>query len=408
MTLEAQLAQFIEKKLPFHPQWLPSSACLVGGAVRDALLNRHRDYLDLDFVLQEEAVQIARQIAHHYKRGFVVLDEVRQIARVIFPEGTVDFAQQEGESLEKDLKRRDFTINAIAYNPNHHTLIDPLHGLEDLDKGILRMVSAQNLAEDPLRLLRAYRQATQLHFTIEEATRETINHLSPLIAQVAAERVQSELNYLLKNPQGITGLKAAWEDKLLQPWLPDIQGKNLENFPKLDKFYDKLKAEILLKNSPLDSLFLSKLCLLLAPYPEQAQAQLIHLKYSRSEVRTLTKIIGYLEKFNQTTDKLSLRDKYFLFVNLKETFPILALSALALGIAESEMITLVNHYKNPQDLLAHAHPLVTGNDLIQSLNLKPSPLIGQLLTDLQIARIEGKIHTPQEAIDLAAILLQNR
>ena len=103
---------------PFSLNWLPPSACLVGGTVRDALLDRPSDYLDLDFVLPTSAVETAQAIARHYRAGFVLLDADRQIARVVFEQGTADFAQQVGASLDADLRRRDFTINAIAYNPH--------------------------------------------------------------------------------------------------------------------------------------------------------------------------------------------------------------------------------------------------------------------------------------------------
>ena len=70
--------------LPFDADILPTSACLVGGAVRDALLHRERSYLDLDFVVVANAIEIARKIANDYQAGFVVLDESREIARVVF------------------------------------------------------------------------------------------------------------------------------------------------------------------------------------------------------------------------------------------------------------------------------------------------------------------------------------
>ncbi|NES84105.1 MAG: CCA tRNA nucleotidyltransferase, partial [Moorea sp. SIO2B7] len=212
------LAPLSPQNWPFSLDWLPSSAYLVGGAVRDALLNR-QEYLDLDFVLPTEAVETARRIANHYQVGFVVLDEQRQIARVVFAQGTVDFALQEGDSLETDLQRRDFTVNAIAYNPHTENLIDPLQGLVDLNTGVMRMISKANLEDDPLRLLRAYRQAAQLNFTIEPHTRSTIRNLAPLLDKVAAERVQTELGYLLANSQGSKWLIAAWEDGLLPVWL---------------------------------------------------------------------------------------------------------------------------------------------------------------------------------------------
>jgi tRNA nucleotidyltransferase (CCA-adding enzyme) len=152
---------------PFSWELLPRPAYMVGGAVRDAILGRSREYLDLDFVIPSDAVKVARAIARHYQAGFVLLDPVRRIARVVFPQATADFAQQEGNSVETDLHRRDFTINAIAYNPHTQEIIDPLNGYADLQAGLLRMVSPANLEDDPLRLLRAYRQAAQLGFTID-------------------------------------------------------------------------------------------------------------------------------------------------------------------------------------------------------------------------------------------------
>jgi tRNA nucleotidyltransferase (CCA-adding enzyme) len=144
---------------PFSLELLPKTAYMVGGAVRDAMLGRTREYLDLDFVLPCDAVKVARKIANHYKAGFVLLDPQRQIARVVFPQATVDFAQQSGESVETDLHRRDFTVNAIAYNPHTQEIIDPLQGRADLERRLLRMISPANLQDDPLRLMRAYRQA---------------------------------------------------------------------------------------------------------------------------------------------------------------------------------------------------------------------------------------------------------
>ena len=226
---------------PFSLDWLPKSACLVGGTVRDALLGRSSDYLDLDFVLPEQAVDTAKAIARHHGAGFVLLDAERQIARVVFEQGTADFAQQVGESLEIDLQRRDFTVNAIAYNPHTNELIDPLQGYLDLQKGLLRMVSATNLQEDPLRLLRAYRQAAQLGFELEAETRLTIRQFAPLLKQIAAERVQSELGYLLSTPNGTPWLTAAWADKLLQDWFPHATAAGLAQVAEIDRATHRLQ-----------------------------------------------------------------------------------------------------------------------------------------------------------------------
>lgn len=165
---------------PFPIHELPAHTYLVGGSVRDALMGRRRDYLDLDFVLAEGAVETASTIAGLHHAGFTVLDAERQIARVVFDHATADFALQEGETLAIDLFRRDFTINAIAYDPHNGQLIDPVHGCADLQRGIVRMIARNNLRDDPLRLLRAYRQAAQLEFTLEPSTQEAIRELAPI------------------------------------------------------------------------------------------------------------------------------------------------------------------------------------------------------------------------------------
>ncbi|MFM7577235.1 MAG: CCA tRNA nucleotidyltransferase, partial [Microcystaceae cyanobacterium] len=77
----------LRQQLPFDLAWLPRQAYLVGGAVRDQVLGRRRDYLDWDFVVPDHAITTARAIAEHYGAGFVVLDKTREIARVVFPQG---------------------------------------------------------------------------------------------------------------------------------------------------------------------------------------------------------------------------------------------------------------------------------------------------------------------------------
>ncbi|MFM6282231.1 MAG: CCA tRNA nucleotidyltransferase, partial [Dolichospermum sp.] len=203
MTISALVTSRLSpENWPFSLEYLPQPVYMVGGAVRDGILGRIREYMDLDFIIPLNAVQVAKKIAQRYQAGFVLLDAERQIARVVFPRATVDFAQQEGESLITDLYRRDFTINAIAFNPHTQEIIDPFTGSKDIESGILRMISPVNLQNDPLRLMRAYRQAAQLDFTIEPVTQDTIRRFATSINQVAAERVRVEIGYLLVSGQG--------------------------------------------------------------------------------------------------------------------------------------------------------------------------------------------------------------
>ena len=382
---------------------LPASAYLIGGSVRDALLQRHKTPLDLDFVLPEKAIATARKVANLYHGGFVVLDEAREIARVVFPQGTLDLARQEGISLEADLARRDFTINAIAYNIHSEKLIDPIAGLQDLQQGMLRMVDPKNLEDDPLRLLRAYRQAAQLNFTIEANTRSAIKQRVALLQTVAAERVQAELNYIFTAPGGNKWLAEAIADGLLEFWLPHAQRIDRQ---QLEAVAEGIEFCFQSDLNHSDLVILAKLSALVATEPAIALAELTQLKYARAQIEAVTKTVKYLPQLQQLTKQMSLREQYFWFLKVKDIFPILIARAIATEVSSTIINPLIQRYLDPADLVAYPRCLVTGNDLIRELNLKPSPVIGKLLTEIQLAQIESKIVTPQQAIDYANSMLK--
>lgn len=401
VSLSLFLPQF-----PCDLDLLPTSAYLVGGAVRDALLGRKGTYLDLDFVVPEQSVETARKIANHYQAGFVVLDEARQIARVVFPEGTLDFALQEGATLERDLHRRDFTINAIAYNLHQEKAIDPLKGIADLQRGIIRMVSPQNLQDDPLRLLRAYRQAAQLGFSIDRDTREQIRILAPLIEKVAAERVQSEFNYILAHDVENKWLQLAWEDGLVTPWFPTVNRARMAEVKMAEAKAQYLKDKWLNMARECPELpELAKLATLVTCKPEIAELELERLKYSRSHIRSVVATVKLLLQLQDLSAPMSLREQYFFFLEAKKVFPILAVRAMTVGIDTRILMPLIERYADKNDLIVHPQPLLTGKDLITELQLKSSPIIGHLLTEIQIARIEGKISDRESALKFAKNLL---
>ncbi|MCU0545454.1 MAG: CCA tRNA nucleotidyltransferase [Oscillatoriaceae cyanobacterium Prado104] len=402
---------------PFDRELLKPPAYLVGGAVRDALLGRRSDYFDLDFVMLARAVKAARKIADLTKSGFVLLDAERQIARVVFAGGTVDFAQAEGGSLEADLQRRDFRINAIACDPFTGEIIDPLDGQTDLRMRLLRMVSRQNLEDDPLRLLRAYRQAAQLDFAIEPETLSAIKELAPLLSRVAVERVRAELSYLLNNNNGVPWICRGWEDGLFSIWFKtagdrfhilteiDASAVNLAAiYPDLASEFARWIRDTI--KTPL--LSVAKLAILANPDPGIAETELMNLKYSNAEIKGAIELIKYLPKLQATpTSAMSLREQYFMFRDVGTVFPALAVLALAAGIAIEEISPLIDRYLDAGDIVAHPTQLVSGTELMEYLNLPRSPRIGQLLLEIQLARVEGKISTREEALQLAAESIEN-
>ncbi|MGD1712372.1 CCA tRNA nucleotidyltransferase [Dapis sp. BLCC M172] len=403
---------------PFDGRMLPQPVYLVGGSVRDALLKRKREYLDLDFIILEQAVSIARNIAKEYQAGFVVLDAERKIARVVFKGTTVDFAEIEGDSLEEDLWRRDFTINAIAYNPFTDELIDLFNALKDLQEGIIRMVKSANLKEDPLRLLRAYRQAAQLGFIISPETETTIREFAPLLTQVAVERVQTELGYLLSHPQGMIWIEKAWKNGLLSDYFPaaieNLEiGKKVEIVvEQLEKNWSNLKVELatgVRETVKTSLLAIAKLAILVNPHPQKAEVELMRLKYSNAEIRSTISVIKGLAKLSEVEiPQMSVREQYFFFQEIGKNFPALAVVAVAKGISLEEINCLIERYIKPDDPVAHPIALLNGNDLITALKLPKSPIVGQLLKEILIARAEEKIFTKAEAIKLAENLIQVR
>jgi tRNA nucleotidyltransferase (CCA-adding enzyme) len=401
--------QFLEN-LPFDLDLLPKPVYVVGGAVRDGLMGRVRAELDLDLVVPVGAVAVARQLAATYQAGFVLLDAERQIARVVFPGMTVDIAQQEGDSITRDLARRDYTLNAIAYDLQTGVLIDPLNGSQDIQQRTIRMVSRDNLIDDPLRLLRAYRQGAQLNFTIESTTRQAIRELADLATTVAAERVLAELRYLLQTPQSSQWLAAVMTDGVLTGWLnapvrEDLAARLGEidrsiatiqtNYPALDRELNQpLRDTIAISRGGM-----SKLTAILSPDLQVATAQMLRLTLSSVEIQVVTTAITYLPQLLR--GELSLTEQYFWFLAVGNNFPLLIILAIAAGVKIDELGDLIDRYLDPHDQVAHPTALVSGHDLMSGLQLKPSPKIGKLLTEIQLGRIRGEVVTPTDAIEFA-------
>lgn len=178
-----------------------TEAYVVGGYVRDTLLARKS--ADMDIAVRGDALGIARQVAGQLYGRFVLLDEPTHTARVVFPrpDGAVcvDFSGFE-ESIESDLSRRDFTIDAMAVDASKWTggrvpdsVIDPFGGRSDMASRRIRAVREEVFREDPARLLRGVRLAGEFDFGIEEGTRALMARDAALVSGVAGERARDEL-----------------------------------------------------------------------------------------------------------------------------------------------------------------------------------------------------------------------
>ncbi len=201
---------------------------LVGGAVRDLLLGR-TNIVDLDFAVPGDGLAVARQVADALHAAYYPLDVERATGRVVCdqPEPPykiyLDFASFRGRDLTADLLDRDFTINAIALSLTQPPrLIDPANGQADLAAAQLKSVTPLAFQHDPVRVIRAVRQAADFNFAIDPATAAAIRRDAGLLPRVSAERQRDELLKLLNTPTPGRAVDRLHQLNVLPALLPEV------------------------------------------------------------------------------------------------------------------------------------------------------------------------------------------
>lgn len=216
--LLARISRFLDKK--------GVNSYIVGGFVRDTLLGRETG--DIDIAVEADALATASDAAAALNGKYVPLDAENGVGRVVLP-GTpwqIDFSALQGD-IRQDLGRRDFTIDAMAWELNkafnEANLIDPFHGREDLERRTVRAISDGVFESDAVRLLRAVRLAAELGFDIEETTESLIRRDHNLVVKVPGERSREELLHLLALPGA--GRRLAYLDEmgLLTGLIPELE-----------------------------------------------------------------------------------------------------------------------------------------------------------------------------------------
>ena len=214
-------------------------AYVIGGFVRDILLNRPSK--DIDIVVVGSGVDFARKVAQRLRARKVTYFKNFGTAQLKHNEWDIEFVGARKESyrldsrkpivengsLEDDQKRRDFTMNALAIGLNKRNfgeLIDPFNGLQDLKSKTIRtpLDPATTFSDDPLRMLRAIRFATQLNFDIELKTLDAIREMSSRITIVSIERVVDEINKMMASPRPSVGWLLLEQTGLLQHIFPEL------------------------------------------------------------------------------------------------------------------------------------------------------------------------------------------
>jgi poly(A) polymerase len=210
----------------------------IGGFVRDTFL--HRPSKDIDIVVIGNGIAFAERVAKKLKVKLAVYKNFGT-ASLKYNEFEVEFVGARKESyrtdsrkpivengtLEDDQKRRDFTINALAISLHPDTfgeLLDPFNGLADLENKLIRtpLNPAETFSDDPLRMMRAMRFATQLNFKIDEPAVATIKDLTERIKIISQERITDELNKIILSPKPSIGFNYLFDTGLLQKIFPQM------------------------------------------------------------------------------------------------------------------------------------------------------------------------------------------
>ncbi len=222
---------------------------LVGGTVRELLLGQ--EIHDLDLAVSHQTLDLAATLAATLGGTFVLLDEQERSARVVREGQELDLTEFRAEDLAGDLRKRDFTVNAMAidlesiFQNETPPVIDPWGGREDLAAGRLQLLAEENFLKDPLRLLRAFRFAASHGFTLTAEVQEVVRRYGGALADVAGERIHQELFRLLEAPRAYAVLRQMEELNFLSRMLPELaemKGVVQKGYHHLDVFDHSLQA----------------------------------------------------------------------------------------------------------------------------------------------------------------------
>lgn len=366
-------------------------AYFVGGSVRDAILGRPIHDVDIaTSSYPEETKQIFRRTVDvGIEHGTVLVldgDNEYEVTTFRTEDVYVDFRRPSQvsfvRSLEEDLKRRDFTVNAFALDEDAQ-IIDKFDGLSDLQQKTLRAVGvpAERFGEDALRIMRGFRFAATLDFAIEEATFQAMVKTAPLLEKISVERIFIEFDKLLQAPFWRKGLEAMIEAKAYR-YLPDMGTKGAE----LQAFLEVFQSETVFATS------------------EQAWASLLislGISDSRAFCRKWKTSNDFQKQVSQLVACWKWREKQAYTKQIcyqygRENLVLVEQLRAAQGLAvDFERIEALH-----QSLTIHSKQdiVVNGATLMAECGLKPGPHLGQLLTKIEEAIVAGELANDKGAI----------
>ena len=330
---------------------------------------------------------------------------------------------------ENDVKRRDFTINGLLYDPLHNEILDYVGGQKDISQGIIRTIGnpVERFTEDKLRMIRAARFACRFNFPIHEDTRQAITQLARNIHVVSAERIREELEKILTGTNPHIGIKLLDELHLLPEVLPEVSGmkgvRQPENFhPEGDVFVHTLLCLSKMQN-PSWTLAMGALLHDIGKTITFEESDRIRFNlHEKVGADMAAKICDRLKTSNAEKDRivwLVLKHLYFkdaqkmrlsklkrLFA--EEGYPELAELCRIDALASSGVLSDYYYCHEMFSKLTREEikpkPLITGHDLID-MGLKPGPVFKDILTKIEDEQLESNLNTKEAAIEKVKTLI---
>lgn len=355
---------------------------LVGGYVRDAM--RGIRSKDLDFVVRGNARRLVEKVFQE-TGGSIVEFKKAGMTRLVARDSTLDFSELIG-NIEDDLRKRDFTVNAIAWSVKDG-LIDPLNGADDIKKKTIRAVSEENFIDDPLRLLRAYRFAGEFDWKINVKTRGNIRKLKDLIRLSASERITLEFFKLMDSDNCLNALKLAFEDGLLHEILSfdaSLLSNNLKALTRLDSFVKNLHEEYGIAFNKPFSQGLSYLGLIrMEQILYGSDLKKGKLMLSSAILRRIKVTTGLLRDYSE--NKNAYKSRIFdMFSEAGE-----AVIDIAILLRSRRLVREGERFRNIK-------PVMPAEDIIRITQAR-GPKIGELINEMRKAQFLGKIRNENDA-----------
>ena len=406
-------------------------AYFAGGAVRDLLLEKSISEIDIATSASPQEIEqlfpktipvgkqfgviVVVQDTNHYEvttfRKEANYVDGRHPTRVSFTDA------------RHDVERRDFTVNALFYNPFTEEVIDYLKGREDLERKLIRTVGPpqSRFQEDKLRLLRALRFACQLDFEIEQQTYQQVKEHASQLTQVSWERIRDEVLKILTGPDPSRGLKLMSDSGILEVILPEIaamQGVQQppQFHPEGDVFVhtclmfelsqersETLALEILLHDVGKPPTFIIKERIRFDGHADlgakMAEEICRRLRISNQQIEEVVDVVKdhlrfiHVQEMRESTLKRFLRKP-----NFSDHLELHRLDSLASHGNLSSYHFCQEKLEELSQEAMRPKPLINGHDLIR-LGLEPGPLFSEILSAIEDFQLEGKLSSKEETLD---------